>query len=253
MRALLCGVPLDRLSFEQVVDKLISRICSNLNPVYVVTPNVQHVVMFQQDREFQKVYDQAFLSVPDGVPLLWAARLMNTPLKGRVNGTDLVDELCKVSAQKKFKVFFLGGRPKAANKAASIMRQKYSQLEIVDTYCPPYNFEQNRAEITKTVQIIKTAKPDILFVGLGAPKQEKWMRTFHHQLEVPVSIGIGGSFELLSGMVNRAPKWMQQSGLEWLFRLMAEPRRLWKRYLISNTVFVWLIIKQKISLISSKH
>ncbi len=247
MKAYVCGVRIDRLSFDQVIKKLVDHIYFKKYPAYVVTPNAQHIVIFQNDRKFQKVYDRALLSVPDGVPLLWAAKFMNTPLKGRVNGTDLVEKLCEVSAKEQFKVFFLGGRPHAANRAGGIMCNEYPQLKV-DTYCPPYNFENDCAEIQKIEQIIKMAAPDILFVGLGAPKQEKWIVNNLEKLNVPISIGIGGSFELISGMVTRSPKWMQKIGLEWLFRLMKEPRRLWKRYLIGNVKFVWLVVKQKISL-----
>ena len=253
MKVYICGVRVDRLSFDRVITKLVEHIHFNKYPAYVVTPNAQHIVIFQNDPEFQKIYDRALLSVPDGVPLLWVAKLMNNPLDGRVNGTDLVEGLCAVSAKEQFKIFFLGGRPQAAKRAAQIMCERYPQLKVIDTYCPPYNFENNEAEIQKIEEMIKTAAPDILFVGLGAPKQEKWIADFHQQLNVPISIGIGGSFELISGMVERAPKWMQQAGLEWLFRLLVEPRRLGGRYLISNTIFIWLVAKQKIGLISSRY
>ena len=253
MKVNICGVKIDRLSFDQVTRKLVKHIHFAKEPAYLVTPNAQHIVIFQHDYEFQKAYNRAFLSVPDGVPLLWAAKLMNTPLKGRVNGTDLVEELCEISAKNQFKVFFLGGCYQAGEMAASIINNKYPQLKTIDTYCPPYNFENSQAEIVRIEQIIKKAAPDILFVGLGAPKQEKWIEAHYRRLNVPLSVGIGGSFELISGMVYRSPKWMQKAGLEWLFRLIVEPRRLWKRYLIGNTVFVWLVIKQKINLIYLKY
>ena len=253
MKVYICGVRIDRLSFDRVIKKLVEHIHFKKYPAYVVTPNAQHIVIFQNDPEFQKIYDRALLSVPDGVSLLWAAKLMNTPLEGRVNGTDLVEKLCAVSVKEQFKIFFLGGRPQAANIAAQIMYNRYPQLKVIDTYCPPYNFENNKAEIQKIEEIIKMAAPDILFVGLGAPKQEKWIANFYQKLNVPISIGIGGSFELISGMVNRAPQWMQQAGLEWLFRLIVEPRRLGKRYLIGNAIFMWLVAKRKISIIGSKY
>lgn len=178
---------------------------------------------------------------------------MNTPLKGRVNGTDLVEKLCAVAAEEQFKIFFLGGCPKAADTVAYIMSNRYPQLKVIDTYCPPCNFEKNKVESRKIEKTIKIAAPDILLVGLGAPKPEKWIADFYQKSNVPISIGIGGSFELISGMVDRAPKWMQQAGLEWLFRLLVEPRRLWKRYLIGNAVFICLVAKQRISLIGSRH
>ena len=248
MKITICGTKIDALSFNEVVEKISDHIIFQQNePKYVVTPNAQHIINLQKDLHFQEIYQKAFLSVPDGVPLLWAAKLMNSPLKGRVNGTDLFDKLCKVSAEKGFRVFLLGGRPEAATSAAQTLSRKYPKLNIVGTYCPPYGFENDNAELATIEQTIKRAAPDILFVGLGSPKQEKWIDAYHRKVGVPISIGIGVSFELVSGLVSRAPKWMQQAGLEWLFRLIAEPGRLWKRYIIGNAIFVWLVLKQILS------
>ena len=247
MKVNICGTKVDSFSFDEVIEKISEHIVFQKNePKYVVTPNAQHIITLQRDIHFREIYQKAFLSVPDGVPLLWAAKLMNTPLKGRVNGTDLFEKLCAVAAEKGFKVFLLGGRPQAANRAARTLCRRYPKLNIVGTYCPTYGFENDNSELAEIEETIKKAAPDILFVGLGAPKQEKWIDAYHQKLRVPISIGIGVSFELVSEMVNRAPKWMQKAGLEWLFRLRAEPRRLWKRYLIGNVIFVWLVLKQKL-------
>lgn len=249
----LCGVGIHKYSFKEVVDTITNELTqpSVSAPKYVVTPNAQHLVTLQQDAYFQEIYKSAFLSVPDGVPLLWAAKLLGTPLKDRVNGTDLFERLCEVSADKGFKVFLLGGRPGAADAAASLLQNRYPRLEIVGTYCPPYGFETLSDELAQINSAIKTAGPDILFVGLGAPKQEKWIYENYQQLGVPISLGIGVSFELVSGMVTRAPKFMQNLGLEWLFRLFMEPRRLWKRYVLGNSIFVWLVFKQRLGLSKS--
>jgi N-acetylglucosaminyldiphosphoundecaprenol N-acetyl-beta-D-mannosaminyltransferase len=243
-RVSLCGVEIDRISLTESVDCIDSAISRKQN-VFVVTPNIDHLVKLQKDFEFQEIYRRAFLSVADGVPLVWASRFLGIPLKGRVNGTDLMVSLCALSAEKGHKVFFLGGRPGAAKKAKVKLESQFPKIKIVGCYAPPLGFEKKAKENLKIHQMIKKAGPDILFVGFGAPKQEKWIYNSYKELNVPVSIGIGVSFELIGGMLLRAPVWMQKSGLEWLWRLISEPRRLWKRYLIDDMQFLRMILKQK--------
>jgi N-acetylglucosaminyldiphosphoundecaprenol N-acetyl-beta-D-mannosaminyltransferase len=250
-RVNICSVHVDRYSFDQVIERIIHHAIAGSTPEYVVTPNAQHIVTLQRDPRFREIYRKAFLAVPDGVSLLWAAKLFNTPLSGRVNGTDLFDILCKTSAERGLKVFLLGGRPGAADKAARILQTKYPKLAIVGTYCPPYGFESDFLELQKINSAIQATASDILFVGLGSPKQEYWIYDNYQTLGVPVSIGIGASFEFVSGMVKRAPKFMQKAGLEWLFRLIVEPSRLWQRYVFGNMVFIMLVFRQKLSLLRS--
>lgn len=244
-RVQICGVAVDTYTFDEVVTIILEKAQNHRSqPSYVVTPNAAHLVTLQHDREFRKIYDKAFLSVPDGVPLLWAAKLLKSPLGGRVNGTDLFEELAAMAAQKGLTVFLLGGRSGAADRAAEILMARHPGLNIGGTYSPPYGFEHNPDELHRINTLIQDAQPDILFVGLGAPKQEKWIARHYEALGVPVSIGIGVSFEFVAGMVHRAPRWMQKTGLEWFFRLVSEPGRLWKRYLIGNLYFVYLVLKQ---------
>jgi N-acetylglucosaminyldiphosphoundecaprenol N-acetyl-beta-D-mannosaminyltransferase len=247
MRVNIAGAEIDTYSFDEVVDIIIDRALTSSTPEYVVTPNAQHINNLQTDDLFQEIYRHAALSVPDGVPLLWAAKFLRTPLNGRVNGTDLFEKICEMGSKKPLKIFFLGGRPGAAEKAAEILESRYPGLKIAGTYCPPYGFETNALEGQKINQQILEINPQILFVGLGSPKQEKWIYANYQELKVPMSIAIGVSFELVAGMVSRAPEWMQKSGLEWLFRLVVEPKRLWKRYILGNPQFVWSIVKQKFS------
>ncbi len=236
---------IDSYSFDDAVQTILKHVVTDKKPQYVVTPNAQHVVLLQNDLVFRQVYKEAFLVVPDGVPLLWAAKLLNTPLQGRINGTDLFEHLCAVTATHQLKVFFLGGRVGAAAKAAAALKLRYPDLDAT-TYCPPYGFESDFVESQRIDEMIKAAAPDILFLGLGTPKQELWISQNYQRLNVPISIGVGGSFDLMSGMVQRAPKIMQKIGLEWFFRLLIEPRRLWKRYIFGNTAFIYLIIKQRL-------
>lgn len=248
MRINIAGTHIDKYSFDEVVEIIVDHAISGSPPEYVVTPNAQHILTLQKDAHFREIYSKAFLVVPDGVPLLWAARFLQTPLKGRVNGTDLFEKLCAIAASKQLKIFLLGGRPGAADNAAKVLQARHPGLKIVDTYCPPYGFESNTAELALINAQIKDAAPHILFVGLGAPKQENWIYANYQQLKVPISIGIGVSFEMVAGMVKRAPVWMQKSGLEWLFRLIVEPKRLWQRYVVGNPLFIWLVLMQKLKL-----
>lgn len=235
---------IDNLSMQEAIEAVVA-LTERRKHAYVVTPNVDHIVKLQSDVELRRVYEDAELVLADGMPLLWAARFLGTPLKERISGSDLFPKLCKLAAEKGYRLFFLGGRPGAALKAAEVLKNKYPNMQIVGVYFPPFGFENDKGENARVIKMIKDAKPDILFVGLGAPKQEKWIYRHKNEYQVPVSIGIGVSFEFVSGMVKRAPLWMQKAGLEWFWRIMMEPRRLWKRYLIDDTKFFWLVMKQK--------
>jgi N-acetylglucosaminyldiphosphoundecaprenol N-acetyl-beta-D-mannosaminyltransferase len=252
MRINIGGVKIDRYSFDEVVERIVAHALSGGAPQYVVTPNAQHILTLQQDAHFREIYSKAFLVVPDGVSLLWAAKFLQAPLKDRVNGTDLFERLCAIAADKGLKIFLLGGRPDAAEKAKETLQARHSGLKIVDIHCPPYGFESMPAELALINSKIKAAAPHILFVGLGAPKQEYWIYANYQELEIPISVGIGVSFELVADMVRRAPLWMQKMGLEWFFRLIVEPRRLWSRYIIGNPLFIWLVLRQRLGLYKFK-
>jgi N-acetylglucosaminyldiphosphoundecaprenol N-acetyl-beta-D-mannosaminyltransferase len=239
------GVEIDNLTLTECLHRL-GELVANRKPVYVITPNVDHVVKLQKDVDFRKVYEQSAMNLADGVPLLWAAKFLGTPLKEKISGSDLLPVICQQAAQRGFKLFLMGGRPAAADRAAVKLREQFPGLQIVGTHCPPLGFEKDETQNQQIIQLIKDAKPDILFVGLGAPKQEKWIYRWHAQYAVAVSIGVGVSFEFVAGMVKRAPAWMQKIGLEWFWRIMMEPGRLWRRYLIEDMQFFPLILKQKL-------
>ena len=246
------GIKIDGYSFDEVVERIVAHALSDGAPEYVVTPNAQHILTLQEDAHFREIYRKAFLSVPDGVSLLWAANFLQTPLNGRVNGTDLFEKLCAIASEKGLKIFLMGGRPGAADKAKETLEKRHPNLKIVGTHCPPYGFESQPAELALINSKIKAASPDILFVGLGAPKQENWIYANYQELGVPISVGIGVSFEMVADMVKRAPVLMQKTGLEWFFRLMVEPRRLWQRYIIGNPLFIWLVLRQRLGLYKFK-
>lgn len=242
----ICGVSIHNVSMGEVLAKF-AQLIEAKEPVSVVTPNVDHIVKLNHDPSFKDVYSRAALVLADGVPLLWAASFLGTPLKEKISGSDLFPKLCEVAAQKGWRVFFMGGREGAAVKAAEVLKSSYPGLVVAGTYSPDFGFEKDAAHNDKIIRMIQEAKPDILFIGLGAPKQEKWADKYKDLYKVPVSVGIGVSFEFVAGMVKRAPKWMQDAGLEWFWRLIMEPRRLWRRYLVDDMKFFSMVFAQKFS------
>lgn len=247
----ICNIIIDNISMEESIQRVAEFILSK-NYSYIVTPNIDHIVRLQKDAYFKKIYDGASLVLADGVPILWAARFLSAPLKEKISGSDLFPKLCEASAKNGWKVFFLGGGEGAAENAADVLKTQYPLLQVVGTYCPPLGFDDDENKNRIIINMIKDVKADILFVGLGSPKQEKWIYKYKDQYQVPVSIGVGVSFEFVAGVVKRAPKWMQKIGLEWFWRLIMEPKRLWKRYLIDDPVFFWLVLKQKLKTLRSK-
>ncbi len=242
-RVKLFGIDIDNISNEETISE-IELLIEKKKPSLVVTPNVHHINILQKDDEFKKIYSQASMVLPDSTPLFWTSKILRRSLKEKVTGSDLLPSFCKIAAQKRYKLFFLGSGPNVAKKAANILTNKNPGLKIVGTYSPSFGFENDEDENRKIVAMIKKCTPDVLFVGLGPPKQEKWIWKYKDEINVPVSIAVGASFDFISGNIKRAPKWMQKIGLEWFFRLCQEPRRLWKRYLIGNTIFVWLVLKE---------
>jgi N-acetylglucosaminyldiphosphoundecaprenol N-acetyl-beta-D-mannosaminyltransferase len=243
-RLLIGGAPVDPCTFREAVARIVERASSGLPPAYVVTPNAHHVSLLRDSEAFRRVYDGAWLSLADGMPLVWASRILGSPVPEKVSGSDLFPALCKAIAGTQLRVFLLGGLPGSAEGAARVLESRYPGLRITGSHCPPYGFEHDPVEGPRAIAAVREAAPHLLFVALGAPKQELWMHDNRERLGVPVSIGVGGSFEFVAGMVRRAPKWMRRSGLEWLFRLGMEPRRLWKRYLVTNTRFLGIVAGQ---------
>ncbi len=245
-RVNICGVQIDNLTMRGSLER-IGDLVRQRKPSYVITPNADHIVKVQNDALFKKIYAEASLVLADGMPLIWASYFLGTPLKEKVSGSDLVPELCREAAKKGYRLFFLGGRPGAADRAKEFLEKEFPKINIVGTDCPPLGFEKDAAEMRRISEKIKRSAPDILLVGLGAPKQEKWIYDSHNDVQVPVSVGVGVTFEFIAKIVKRAPKWMQKAGLEWSWRLVMEPKRLWRRYLLDDPVFFVLVLKQKFS------
>jgi N-acetylglucosaminyldiphosphoundecaprenol N-acetyl-beta-D-mannosaminyltransferase len=209
-----------------------------------VGPNAQLVTLAARDRRFAEALRAADLSVPDGISVVLAARLLGRPIPERVAGGDLMERLCAEAARHGFSVFFLGGLPEAAAMAAAKFRRRYPALRIAGTYCPPRGFERDSMESAHIRRLIKDAAPDLLCVAFGAPKQEIWMHENCSSLPISAAIAVGAALDTQAGLRKRAPRWTQGIGMEWLYRLIREPKRLWRRYLFGNTQFVLLVLRQ---------
>ena len=224
-------VVFDNVTMPEAVERIIEMTRKTDRPRYVCTANLDHLALCEKDAEFREIYRRADLVLADGMPVVWLSQphIMGS-LHARVAGSDLFFELARASASHGLRLFFLGGSPGSADKAAEAVQVLYPKALICGTYCPSFDDFNTDEEQAKIAACIKEAAPHILLVGLGAPKQEKWIAQYKNAVNVPVSIGVGGSFEMAGGIIRRAPVWMQKSGLEWSYRLVQEPKRLWHRY-----------------------
>ena len=203
---------------------------------YICVTGVHGVMEAQDDAAFKKILNGAFLCTPDGMPMVWAGKLNGHREMSRVYGPDLMLEVCAWSEPSGAKHFFYGGADGVAELLAQKLRGKFPKLQVAGTFTPPFR-ALNEAELKSLSEKISATKPDILWVGLSTPKQEKFMAEFLPKLDVTLMLGVGAAFDFHSGRTKQAPRWMQRSGLEWFFRLCSEPRRLGKRYLRNNPLF----------------
>lgn len=231
-------VAFDKVTMRQAVEHIAAMAKMRDRPRYVCTGNLDHLVLIEKDPEFASAYEKADLVVADGAPVVWLSRLLAKPLPERVAGSDLFWELAKASAERGLRLFFLGGAPGSAAKAADAAERRYPGAKIVGTYCPPFETFDTDVEQARILRIVRAAEPDILLVAFGAPKQEKWIVRNKDLLGVPVCIGVGGSFEMASGVKQRAPKWVQDLGMEWFYRFVQEPTRLFRRYFVNDLPYL---------------
>ena len=219
----------DNLTMQEAVDKAEQLIAQD-GCSYVVTPNLDHIVILEDDQEFAEVYSNADLVLADGKPLIWISKLLKNPIKEKISGSDFFPHMCEMCANKGFSIFILGAAEGVAEKAAENLCKKYQGLKIVGTYSPPFGFEKNENELKVIESLIRNARPDVLAVSLGSPKGEKFIYKHLKEYGVSLGISIGATIDFEAGNVKRAPKWMADSGLEWLFRITQDPNRLVKRY-----------------------
>jgi N-acetylglucosaminyldiphosphoundecaprenol N-acetyl-beta-D-mannosaminyltransferase len=236
LRVDVLGVGVSAIDMDMALTRITSWI-DRRTPHYVCITGVHGVMESQRDPELRRIHNASGLTTPDGMPMVWAGRLAGAHWMRRVYGPDLMEALSALAAQRGWGFYFYGGQDGVAQRLAECLTNRHPGLRVVGTYSPPFR-PLSAGEAAEVVERINQAAPDVVWVGLGTPKQERWMDEHLGKLSAPVLVGVGAAFNFLSGAVRQAPRWMQRSGLEWLFRLAQEPRRLAVRYLRNNPSFV---------------
>ena len=234
---------IDTYTETALVDHVLDHAFNSKQTRQIVTANAQFYVLAEKNQRFHSCLETAEYICADGMPIVWACERFTGIKVPRITGVDFIGQLCQRGARDGLRVYLLGGRPGTAQATADKLEELYPGVAIVGVDCPRWGFESSPETLQPVLDRIATARPHILLAGLGAPKQEFFIHDHVRPLKVPVAIGIGGSFEILSGSLRRAPAWVQTSGFEWAYRLTKEPTRLWKRYLVGNAEFLWDIAK----------
>jgi N-acetylglucosaminyldiphosphoundecaprenol N-acetyl-beta-D-mannosaminyltransferase len=240
------GVGISAVNLETAVARIADWI-SNREKHYVCVTGVHGVMESQYDRELKAIHNAAGMVTPDGMPMVWLSQMGGAHYVGRVYGPDLMLELCRASVQANYSHFFYGGAEGIADLLSTRLKEQFPGLNVVGTWTPPFR-PLTEAEDIELVEKVNSLQPDIVWVGLSTPKQERFMAAHIGRLDAPVMIGVGAAFDFHAGLKKQAPVWMQRSGLEWVFRLVTEPKRLWRRYLTNNPRFVLLVLAQKLGL-----
>ena len=214
---------------------------------YVCVTDVHTLMDSQDNRALLQVLNNSFLTVPDGRPLVWVGWVQGFRQMDQVAGPDLILEFCKLSSQRGYTQFFYGGAPGIAERLSEVLRSRYPGLKVVGTYTPPFR-PLNGQEEKEIAEMFARLKPDITWIGLGAPKQEHFMAQYLNRFDTTLMVGVGAAFDMHTGRIKDAPTWLKPLGLAWVHRLIQEPRRLWKRYLKSHPRFIWAIALQLLGL-----
>ena len=242
------GVNIDSLTFDETIEKIKQNI-QNGSKINHVVVNAGKYVLMQNDSKLYKSVLECDLINADGQSVVWASKFLNNPLPERVAGIDLMEALVKVAFEMNFKCFFLGAKEEVVSKVVEIYSEIYSR-DLIAGYRNGYFNENEEAEIAN---YISNCQPDILFVAINSPKKEIFLNRYKSIIEVNFIMGVGGSFDVIAGLTKRAPIWMQNAGLEWFYRLIQEPGRMWRRYVIGNAKFIMLIIKQKMGIYNNPY
>lgn len=237
------GTGISNVSLSETMDIFDYWIETRQSKRVCVTP-VNCVLWARQNKNLRDLYNSSDLCLCDGVPLIWASSFLGNRLKGRVTGLDLLPAYLERAATKGYSMFFLGAKEGVAEQLKIFSEQKFPHIKIVGTYSPPFADKFNQDENRKMIELVNQSRPDILWVSLTAPKQDYWICELRDQLHACITIGVGGAFEVTAGIIPRAPEWMQKSGLEWLYRLIKEPKRMYRRYLIEAPLFIPLVFSQ---------
>jgi N-acetylglucosaminyldiphosphoundecaprenol N-acetyl-beta-D-mannosaminyltransferase len=232
------GVPITAVQILNVVEQMKEWIRNDLGCHFIAFTGLHGISEANKHPQFKNTLKSADLVVPDGMPLVWLGRLHGHSLRRRVYGPELMETFCR-ETQSQYRHFFYGGAPGVAESLALSLRKRF-HIVVAGTHSPPFR-DLTEDEDKALVELVHYAAPDVFWVGLSTPKQERWMEEHRTRLRVPVLLGVGAAFDLNSGRLRQAPRWMREIGLEWLFRLLVEPRRLWRRYLITIPIAIWNI------------
>jgi N-acetylglucosaminyldiphosphoundecaprenol N-acetyl-beta-D-mannosaminyltransferase len=235
-RANVLGVGISALNLDLAVSA-VAQALDQKTKGYICVTGVHGVSEAQHDPAFRAILNQSFLNTPDGMPMVWMGRGQGFRNMARVYGPDLMLRVCEYSQSRRLTHFLYGGAPGVAEALKRRLEQRFPGIQIVGTYTPPFR-PLTAEEQQELARIVRAAKPDLFWVGLSTPKQEKFMAQYWQQLDATLFFGVGAAFDFHAGKVRQAPLWIQRSGLEWLFRLASDPRRLWKRYLKNNPLFI---------------
>ncbi|MGQ9617706.1 MAG: WecB/TagA/CpsF family glycosyltransferase [Candidatus Aminicenantia bacterium] len=236
------GIEINNLTMKEALERMRESL-EKKEKGFIVTPNASHIVELRRDKDFFEAYRNATLILPDGFSLILASRFLKEPIKERCTGADLFPEVCKMASVLGKRVFIMGGKDGGERIIEEKVRKSFPGIEI-QVYSPPFRFEKNELITNEIIERINNFKTDILFVCVGTPKSEKWIFKNFGRMNVNLAFSVGSAPEFFAGIKRRAPKWMQNMGLEWFWRLIQEPKRLWKRYLIGNTIFLWLVFRE---------
>jgi N-acetylglucosaminyldiphosphoundecaprenol N-acetyl-beta-D-mannosaminyltransferase len=241
-RVNVAGCPVDAICFDDAIEEICRRI-EQKRRTHILFINAAKIAKYHREPQLREVVDRADLLLADGVPVVWASRLLRRALPGRVNGTDLMDAMIATAAERGYRVFLLGARPEVVAKTAEVFKSRHPNLQIAGMRSGYFTDQESAA----VVQEINASGADLLLIGMSTPRKEFWVDQNLSQLKVSVAQGVGGSFDVTAGVVERAPVWMQRSGLEWLHRLLQEPGRMWRRYLETNSLFLLLVLRDLVS------
>ncbi len=241
------GVPVHAVQIPDVVVQMESWIRERSPGHFIVAANTHVIMECRESPAFKDAVNAADLVTPDGMPLVWIGRRRGFPLKKRAYGPELMGAFLNRSASLGYRHFFYGGTPKTVESLVAKLRDRWPTLQIAGFYAPPFR-PLTKEEDRRVVEMVNEAAPDVLWVGLGCPKQEQWMYSHRLRLQVPAMVGVGQAFDLLAAVKRQAPGWMRDHGAEWLFRLFSEPKRLWRRYLIYGSKFICYSILEQTGL-----
>ncbi|MGG3671393.1 glycosyltransferase [Bacillus cereus] len=230
----------DNLSMQETLLK-IEEIIKERQPTQHVVVNASKAVMIQKDEKLRSIINECPLINADGQSIVWASKFLGKPLAERVAGIDLMEEIIQLSAKKGYSIYFFGAKEEVVKEVVKLYEYKYPTLKVAGYRNGYFKEEDNE----KIVSDIKNSNADILFVAFSSPKKEYWLKSFCNEMNIPFQMGVGGSFDVVAGITKRAPRWMQKVGMEWFYRFMQEPKRMWKRYLIGNLKFVSYVVREK--------